>query len=95
MDSRAFRSRQGLHGHLNLRFSVDNPFQDDFTGIGFSRASPLSEEEREKLAHSKAVRMLKLPEVGESNDYRGNPGFVSFPGLNCTQPKIRRSAIKM
>jgi hypothetical protein len=49
----------------NLLFSVDDPFQDNFEAVEFLAKLPLSVEDREKLAHSNAEQLLRLP-IGSS-----------------------------
>jgi hypothetical protein len=41
-------------------FSVDDPFGDNVEAMEFLRATPLSPQEREQLAHGNAERLLKL-----------------------------------
>jgi predicted TIM-barrel fold metal-dependent hydrolase len=44
----------------NILFSVDDPFGDNFEGVAFLHEAKLSSEEKEKLAHGNAERVLKL-----------------------------------
>src|SRR5271156_236321 len=44
----------------NLLFSVDDPFGDNFEGVDFLNQAQLSKEDKEKLAHGNAERVLKL-----------------------------------
>jgi 2,3-dihydroxybenzoate decarboxylase len=62
-DLPVFECARAVIGIDNLLFSVDDPFQDNFAGIEFLKACRLSEEDREKLSHGNAERLLKLPEA--------------------------------
>jgi predicted TIM-barrel fold metal-dependent hydrolase len=44
----------------NILFSVDDPFGDNFEGMDFLNKAQLSNEDKEKLAHENAERILKL-----------------------------------
>src|ERR1700722_17010597 len=44
----------------NILFSVDDPFGDNFEGLDFLNKAQLSKEDKEKLAHENAERILKL-----------------------------------
>jgi predicted TIM-barrel fold metal-dependent hydrolase len=44
----------------NILFSVDYPFGDNFEGVDFLNKAQLSWEDKEKLAHGNAERVLKL-----------------------------------
>jgi len=44
----------------NILFSVDDPFGDNFEAMEFLNTTQLSKEDREKLAHGNAERVLKL-----------------------------------
>ncbi len=44
----------------NVLFSVDDPFGDNFEGVEFLNRALLSNENKEKLAHKNAERILKL-----------------------------------
>jgi predicted TIM-barrel fold metal-dependent hydrolase len=44
----------------NILFSVDDPFGDNFEGVAFLHEADLSSEDKEKLAHGNAERVLKL-----------------------------------
>jgi uncharacterized protein len=43
-----------------LMFSVDYPFSDNAESVAFLRNAPISDADREKLAHGNAERLLKL-----------------------------------
>jgi predicted TIM-barrel fold metal-dependent hydrolase len=45
----------------NILFSVDAPLRDSFEAMEFLNATQLSREDKEKLAHGNAERLLKLP----------------------------------
>jgi 2,3-dihydroxybenzoate decarboxylase len=44
----------------NLLFSIDYPFADTFAAMRFLSTAPLSQADKEKLAHGNAERLLKL-----------------------------------
>jgi predicted TIM-barrel fold metal-dependent hydrolase len=44
----------------NILFSVDDPFGDNFEGVDFLNKAQLSKEDKEKLGHGNAERVLKL-----------------------------------
>jgi predicted TIM-barrel fold metal-dependent hydrolase len=44
----------------NILFSVDDPFADNAEGVSFLKTAPLSVDDREKLAHANAERILKI-----------------------------------
>jgi predicted TIM-barrel fold metal-dependent hydrolase len=44
----------------NILFSVDDPFGDNFEGVDFLNKAQLSKDDKEKLAHGNAERVLKL-----------------------------------
>ena len=44
----------------NILFSVDDPFADNVAAMRFLHTAPLSAEDKEKLAHGNAERILKL-----------------------------------
>ena len=41
-------------------FSVDYPFSDNAESVAFLGNAPISDADREKLAHANAERLLKL-----------------------------------
>ena len=45
----------------NILFSVDAPLRDNFEAMDFLNAAQLSREDKEKLAHGNAERLLNLP----------------------------------
>jgi predicted TIM-barrel fold metal-dependent hydrolase len=59
-DQAAFACALTEVGIENLMFSVDDPFGDNVEAMEFLRATPLSPQEREQLAHGNAERLLKL-----------------------------------
>lgn len=59
-DQAAFNCALAEVGIENILFSVDDPFGDNFEAVDFLNATHLSQEEREKLAHGNAERLLKL-----------------------------------
>ncbi len=60
-DQPVFECALAVLGLDNLLFSVDDPFQDNFEGMAFLRATRLSAPEKEQFAHGNAERLLKLP----------------------------------
>src|SRR3984957_9042629 len=64
-------------GIENILFSVDDPFGDNFEGVDFLNKAQLSKEDKEKLAHENAERILKLapPAKPRRNSSRS---FFSF-----------------
>jgi predicted TIM-barrel fold metal-dependent hydrolase len=52
----------------NVLFSVDDPFGDNFEAVEFLNKARLSNEDKEKLAHGNAERILKL--LSETNPRR-------------------------
>lgn len=59
-DQAAFTCALAELGIDNILFSVDDPFGDNFEAMEFLQATQLSREDREKLAHGNAERLLKL-----------------------------------
>jgi predicted TIM-barrel fold metal-dependent hydrolase len=54
-------------GADNILFSVDWPYESNKVGTAFLRAAPISEDDREKIAHGNAERILRLaPHAGGS-----------------------------
>jgi predicted TIM-barrel fold metal-dependent hydrolase len=49
----------------NILFSVDDPFGDNFEAMDFLSKAQLSKEDKEKLAHENAERLLKLAPVAK------------------------------
>jgi hypothetical protein len=48
-------------GHIdNILFSIDDPFGDNFEGVEFLNKAQLSKEDKAKLAHENAERILNL-----------------------------------
>jgi predicted TIM-barrel fold metal-dependent hydrolase len=50
----------------NILFSVDDPFGDNFEGVDFLNKAQLSTEDKEKLGHENAERILKLTPTAQS-----------------------------
>lgn len=72
----------------NILFSVDDPFGDSFEGVDFLEKAQLSKEDREKLAHGNAERVLKLS--SGTDPYQSyNGSFYSF------KAKIKAKMAKM
>ena len=44
----------------NVLFPVDDPFEDNASGVAFLQNAPVSPADREKLAHGNAERLLKI-----------------------------------
>ncbi len=47
-------------GADNILFSVDWPYESNKVGTAFLRSAPISEQDREKIAHGNAERILRL-----------------------------------
>ncbi len=62
-DQPVFNCAHAVLGIDNILFSVDEPMRDSFEAIDFLYATQLSKEDREKLAHGNAERLLKIPPV--------------------------------
>ncbi len=63
----------------NILFSVDEPMRDNFEGVEFLSKAQLSREDKEKLAHGNAERVLRLS--SETPHRRGSASlFLSFTG---------------
>jgi predicted TIM-barrel fold metal-dependent hydrolase len=60
-DQPVFECALAYLGIDNLLFSVDDPFRDNFEAVDFLNTTHLTREDREKLAHGNAERLLKLP----------------------------------
>jgi predicted TIM-barrel fold metal-dependent hydrolase len=61
----------------NILFSVDDPFGDNFEGMDFLNKVQLSKDDKEKLAHGNAERILKLA-PGSNLQRRSNRSLFSF-----------------
>jgi predicted TIM-barrel fold metal-dependent hydrolase len=59
-DHAAFNCAVKELGIDNILFSVDDPFSDNFEAMEFLNTVQLSDEDKEKLAHVNAERLLKL-----------------------------------
>jgi predicted TIM-barrel fold metal-dependent hydrolase len=59
-DQAAFNCALAEVGIDNILFSVDDPFGDNFEAMEFLKGTEISPEDREKLAHGNAERLLKL-----------------------------------
>lgn len=59
----------------NILFSVDDPFGDNFEGVDFLNKAQLSKEDKEKLAHENAARILKLTSGTNSRKSSGRSLF--------------------
>jgi hypothetical protein len=60
----------------NVLFSVDDPFGDNLEGVAFLREAKLSSEDKEKLAHGNAERVLKLAPGTNSRRSSVHPLFT-------------------
>ena len=59
----------------NILFSVDDPFGDNFEAVDFLNKAHLSNEDKDKLAHKNAERILKL---SSGTNSRKNPSLSLF-----------------
>jgi predicted TIM-barrel fold metal-dependent hydrolase len=74
----------------NVLFSVDDPFGDNFEAVEFLNKAQLSSEDKEKLAHGNAERILRLPsKVGSRK--RSSRSFLSFQAK--IKAKIARAVV--
>lgn len=55
----------------NILFSVDDPMRDNLEAVEFLKAAGLSQEDKEKLAHGNAERLLKLSPQGSIQRHAG------------------------
>ena len=79
-DQAAFNCALAEVGIDNILFSVDDPFGDNFEAMEFLKGTQISPEEREKLAHGNAERLLKLSSVAHSRR-----------GTRSAAPRLRSS----
>jgi predicted TIM-barrel fold metal-dependent hydrolase len=49
-----------VFGVDRIIFSVDYPYADNDEGVAFLKAAPISEEDREKIAHGNVEALLAL-----------------------------------
>jgi predicted TIM-barrel fold metal-dependent hydrolase len=75
----------------NILFSVDDPFGDNFEGVDFLNKAKLSAEDREKLAHGNAERVLKLS--SERNAARRNPSRSFFSFQSKLKARLARAVL--
>jgi predicted TIM-barrel fold metal-dependent hydrolase len=74
----------------NVLFSVDDPFGDNFEGVDFLNNAQLSKEDKEKLAHGNAERVLKLS-YGTNSRRSSSHSFFSFKAR--VKAKIARTIL--
>jgi predicted TIM-barrel fold metal-dependent hydrolase len=74
-DQASFNCALAEVGIGNLLFSVDDPLADNFEAMEFLKATHLSPEEREQLAHGNAERLLKLSSDAQPRS-GSQPSFV-------------------
>jgi predicted TIM-barrel fold metal-dependent hydrolase len=72
----------------NILFSVDDPFGDNFEGVDFLNNADLSSEDKEKLAHINAERILKL---SSGTNSRKSRGFSLYSFKARAKAKIART----
>jgi len=65
-DQPVFECALAFIGIDNMMFSVDDPFRDNFEAMDFLSATKLSKEDKDKLAHGNAGKILKLSNVPAS-----------------------------
>jgi predicted TIM-barrel fold metal-dependent hydrolase len=80
-DHAAFNCAVAEVGINNLLFSVDDPFGDNFEAMEFLNTVQIPAEDKEKLAHGNAERVLKL-----SSDFhsKSNQSRSFLPNLNSS-----------
>lgn len=72
----------------NILFSVDDPFGDNFEGVNFLKKAHLSNEDKAKLAHKNAERILKLsPRINS----RRNPSLSLYSLKAKIKARIART----
>jgi predicted TIM-barrel fold metal-dependent hydrolase len=78
----------------NVLFSVDDPLRDNFEAIDFLNTAPLSREDREKLAHGNAERLLKLSTERHSRGHSTGSWRSSVAAFNArARSKLGRMAL--
>ena len=76
-DQPVFECALAFLGIDNMMFSVDDPFRDNFEAMDFLNATKLSKEDKEKLAHGNADKILKLSNASGSSS-NSNHSFSAF-----------------
>ncbi len=76
----------------NILFSVDDPFGDNFEGVDFLNKAQLSKEEKEKLAHENAERILRLSSEPHS---RTTSSLSLFSFKASVKAKIARTMLSL
>jgi predicted TIM-barrel fold metal-dependent hydrolase len=79
-------------GINNILFSVDDPFGDNFEGVDFLNNADLPSEDKEKLAHINAERILKLSSGTTS---RRNTGHSLYSLKAKAKAKIARTLMSL
>jgi predicted TIM-barrel fold metal-dependent hydrolase len=74
----------------NILFSVDDPFGDNFEGVDFLNKANLSSEDKAKLAHKNAERILKL---SSGTNSRRNPSLSLYSFKAKVKARIARTLI--
>jgi len=74
----------------NILFSVDDPFGDNFEGVNFLNEAHLSSEDKEKVAHKNAERILKL---SSGTNSRRNPCLSLYSLKAKVKARIARTLI--
>jgi len=74
----------------NILFSLDDPFGDNFEAVDFLKKAQLSNEDKEKLAHGNAERVLNLSPGTHS---RRNPDRSLFSFKAKAKAKMARMAL--
>ena len=99
-DQPVFDLAHSMLGIDNILFSVDGPFRDSFEAVDFLKKTQLSKQDKEKLAHGNAERLLKIPPAtGPVIDMAPTPGErlrSSLYSLRArTQSKIGRVLVSL
>jgi predicted TIM-barrel fold metal-dependent hydrolase len=74
----------------NILFAVDDPFGDNFEGVDFLNNADLSSEDKEKLAHKNAERILNL---SAAPNPRRNPSHSFFSFKAKVKARIARTVM--
>jgi predicted TIM-barrel fold metal-dependent hydrolase len=74
-----------------ILFSVDDPFGDNFTAVKFLNEAQLSTQDREKLAHGNAERVLRLSSGMQAHTDH-SPSFLSQASFSISCFRARTKA---
>lgn len=92
-DVPVFNCARAMLGLDNLMFSVDYPFQDNFTAMDFLRRCELSPNDKERFAHGTAEGLLKLGDRPGSAPPTARLGDAWYRLRARAQSKVGRALI--